>query len=100
MCTILLAWRHLPGAPILLAANRRGLVARPGLGPRLLRETAPLVAGGQDALAGGTWLAVREDGAVAAVTNRRTADRDPTRRSRGELPLMLLDSAGEADAER
>lgn len=100
MCTILLAWRHLPGAPILLAANRDELLARPSLGPRLLRESPRLVAGGQDALAGGTWLAVREDGAVAAVTNRRSGDRDPTRRSRGQLPLVLLDTASDAEAEQ
>jgi len=99
MCTILLAWRHVPGAPVMLAANRDELLARPSLAPRLLREQ-PLVAGGQDALAGGTWLAVREDGAVAAVTNRRSGDRDPTRRSRGELPLALLDTPDDAAAER
>ena len=97
MCTILLAWQHRSGTPIVLAANRDELLARPSLEPRVLRR-APLVAGGQDAVAGGTWLAVREDGTVAAVTNRRTGERDPTRRSRGELPLMLLDTATDDDA--
>jgi hypothetical protein len=91
MCTILLAWRVVPGVPVILAANRDELVARPSLPPLVLRSE-PLIAGGQDALAGGTWLAVRADGAVAAVTNRRTGERDPQRRSRGELPLMLLEA--------
>lgn len=98
MCTILLAWRAIPGAPIVLAANRDELLDRPTLPPHLLVQQ-PLIAGGQDALAGGTWLAVRGDGAVAAVTNRRSEFRDQQRRSRGELPLALLQTAGDAEAQ-
>lgn len=97
MCTILLAWRVVPGAPIVLAANRDELLDRPTLPPHVLVEQ-PLIAGGQDALAGGTWLAMRSDGAVAAVTNRRSEFRDPQRRSRGELPLALLRTASDAEA--
>jgi uncharacterized protein with NRDE domain len=97
VCTILLAWRALPGAPIVLAANRDELLDRPSLPPHVLQH-APLIAGGQDALAGGTWMAVRGDGAVAAVTNRRSEFRDPQRRSRGELPLRLLDQPTDAAA--
>lgn len=97
MCTILLAWRAVPGAPIVLAANRDELLDRPSLPPHLLVET-PLIAGGQDVLAGGTWMAVRGDGAVAAVTNRRSEFRDPARRSRGELPLALLRTDGDGEA--
>jgi uncharacterized protein with NRDE domain len=97
MCTILLAWRVIPGAPVVLAANRDELLDRPSLPPHVLSEQ-PLIAGGQDVLAGGTWLAVRAGGAVAAVTNRRSEFRDPKRRSRGELPLALLRTAGDAAA--
>jgi uncharacterized protein with NRDE domain len=97
VCTILLAWRAVPGAPIVLAANRDELLDRPSLAPLVLRER-PLIAGGQDVLAGGTWMAVRADGAVAAVTNRRSEFRDPKRRSRGELPLALLGADGDAAA--
>ena len=98
MCTILLAWRCLADAEFVLAANRDELVARPTAPPRRLSETPP-VYGGQDLLAGGTWLAVTPDGRVAAVTNRRaeTRDevgRDPCRRSRGELPVALLRAPG------
>jgi uncharacterized protein with NRDE domain len=98
MCTILLAWRIVPGTPIVLAANRDELLERASLPPHLLREGPPVVAGGRDVLAGGTWMAVREDGTVAAVTNRRSQARDPSRRSRGELPLMLLDTPDDAGA--
>ncbi|HYL72176.1 MAG TPA: NRDE family protein, partial [Candidatus Dormibacteraeota bacterium] len=94
MCTILIAWRCLEDAEFVVAANRDELVARPAAGPARLSEQ-PAVFGGRDLLAGGTWLAVRADGALAAVTNRR-ADvqdevmRDPSLRSRGELPLAVL----------
>ena len=97
MCTILLAWRAVPGAPVVLAANRDELLDRPTLPPHVLVER-PRIAGGQDALAGGTWMAVRADGAVAAVTNRRSEFRDPQRRSRGELPLALLRTGGDEEA--
>lgn len=94
MCTILLAWRCVDGADFVLAANRDELLDRPAVPPHLL-STDPPVAGGQDLLAGGTWLAVDAHGRVAAVTNRRLPGatevvRDPDRRSRGEIPLRLL----------
>ena len=38
----------------------------------------------------GTWLAVNKHGVVAGLTNRPSPrGRDPTKRSRGELPLLL-----------
>ena len=97
MCTILIAWRCLEDADFVVAGNRDELVARPAAGPARLSEQ-PAVFGGLDLLAGGTWLAVRADGALAAVTNRRadTQDevmRDPSLRSRGELPLVVLREA-------
>jgi len=98
VCTILLAWRTVPGAPIVLAANRDELLDRPTLPPHVLVEQ-PLIVGGQDVLAGGTWMAVRAGGTVAAVTNRRSEFRDPKRRSRGELPIALLRSAGDGEAQ-
>src|SRR5579864_3028346 len=94
MCTILLAWRCVDGADFVLAANRDELIDRPAAPPHLL-STDPPVAGGQDLLAGGTWLAVDAGGRVGAVTNRRVPGttevvRDASRRSRGEIPLLLL----------
>ena len=44
--------------------------------------------GGRDELSGGTWLAVNEHGVCAGLTNQPLGDaKDPTKRSRGELPL-------------
>ena len=45
---------------------------------------------GRDATAGGTWLAVRPDGAFAAVTNWREPGARAGGRSRGELPVAVL----------
>ena len=100
MCTILLAWRCVDGADFVLAANRDELIDRPAAPPHLL-STDPAIAGGQDLLAGGTWLAVDAQGRVGAVTNRRLPDatevvRDPNRRSRGEIPLRLLTAGDES----
>ena len=58
------------------------------------------MAGGRDLLAGGTWLAVSRDGRVCAVTNRRVpgtdeVQRDPDRRSRGDIPVHVLTAVGE-----
>lgn len=56
-----------------------------------LGEAEPRIVGGRDELAGGTWLAVNEHNVLAGLTNLPTKNgaRDPTRRSRGELPLLL-----------
>jgi uncharacterized protein with NRDE domain len=100
VCTILLAWKCHPGTPILLAANRDELIARPSAPPGPLL-TDPLIVGGRDLVAGGTWLAVAADGTICAVTNRHApegppAAPDPARRSRGEIPVAMLttDPAG------
>src|ERR1700689_1191804 len=56
----------------------------------VLRDRDPRVLGGRDELAGGTWLAVNEHGVVAGLTNQPVASgRDPSKRSRGELPLAF-----------
>ena len=80
----------------MLAANRDELIARPSAPPGVLSET-PLIVGGRDLVAGGTWLAVAASGAVCAVTNRYSGDGppaapDPSRRSRGEIPVALLEA--------
>jgi uncharacterized protein with NRDE domain len=96
MCTILLAWKCHPRTPIVLAANRDELIARPSAPPGML-SADPLILGGRDLVAGGTWLAVGADGTICAVTNRHPAEGppdapDPTRRSRGEIPVALLET--------
>lgn len=93
MCTILLSWAPGTAAPVLLAANRDELRARPSDEPRAL---APGVFGGRDRLAGGTWLAVARHG-LAAITNISGMPPRPDAPSRGRLPLDALAGTLAAD---
>jgi uncharacterized protein with NRDE domain len=98
MCTLIALHRCIPGATLVVAANRDEFEDRPAFGPAL-RETergtllAPL-----DAQAGGTWLGVGRAGMFAAITNRRSDAPDPRRRSRGLLVLDALAADSAADA--
>ena len=90
MCLLVMLVGTQPDVPLVIAANRDELLERPAVGMAVLRETSPRVLGGRDELAGGTWLAVNDAGLVVGLTNRPTAgERDPTKRSRGELPIAL-----------
>jgi uncharacterized protein with NRDE domain len=83
-----------------IGANRDEVLERPATAMTVLRASGPRVLGGRDELAGGTWLAVNEHGVVAGLTNRpaSVAGRDPTKRSRGELPLALASHATAREA--
>lgn len=90
MCLLIVLAQMHPDIPLIVGANRDELLDRPARPMTVLREAGPRVLGGRDELAGGTWLAVNEAGVVAGLTNRPTkARRDPTKRSRGELPIAL-----------
>src|SRR3954467_9657176 len=100
MCTVVVVWRWRENVPLVVAANRDELLARPSDPPLLLEQDPPRW-GGRDLVAGGTWLAVDPAGLVAAVTNRHPGgeipERDPQRNSRGRLPLdALAGTSGEA----
>ena len=93
MCTLVL--QQEPGALLAVSGNRNELLRRPALGPRVLDGVlAP-----HDALAGGTWLGLNARGLFVCVTNRRGAQLDPKRKSRGLLVLEAL-QAGSARALR
>ena len=97
MCLLTVLFNVHPEAPVVVAGNRDERYARPAKPLQALRSAAPRVLGGLDVLARGTWLAVNEYGVFAGLTNRpAAAGRDPSRRSRGELPLLL---AGYPDAD-
>jgi uncharacterized protein with NRDE domain len=101
MCTLILLDRVVPGVPIVVAANRDEFFARPAAPPALFRSDeagrASFVAP-QDLEAGGTWMGVNERGLFAGLTNRRNANPQPERRSRGLLVRDALARAGTADA--
>jgi uncharacterized protein with NRDE domain len=89
MCLVVLAYRVVQGFPIVVAANRDELYSRGGEPPQVLARN-PLIWGGRDPAASGTWLGVNEYGVVAALTDRPAENPVATRRSRGLLCLDAL----------
>ena len=82
MCLIVVAHRVSPAQPLVLAANRDELHARP-TDVAAFWPDAPQVLGGRDRAGGGSWLAITREGRWAAVTNLRAAE--PRSKSRGAL---------------
>jgi len=92
MCTLLVVVPA-PGGVLQVAANRDEFLARPASGPARW-PGAPAVLAPRDELAGGTWLGVNAHGLFVGVTNRRGAERDPQRSSRGQLVADALRFCG------
>jgi uncharacterized protein with NRDE domain len=91
MCLLVVASRIVPAEPLIVGANRDEVLDRPSTPVTVLSPGPPRVVGGRDELSGGTWLAVNRDGVCAGLTNQPLGDaKDPTRRSRGELPLVAV----------
>jgi uncharacterized protein with NRDE domain len=95
MCTLILIHRHVPGAPLLVAANRDEYYDRPAAGPEIWSSSRwGTVLTPRDLRAGGTWLGLNRAGIFAAVTNRPAntpvQTPDPDRESRGHLVLDAL----------
>ena len=94
MCTLILLRRPGHEWPLILAANRDEMIARPWREPARHWPDRPEVVAGQDELAGGSWLGVNDHGVVAGVLNRHgSLGPAPGQRSRGELVLEALDHA-------
>lgn len=90
MCTLAFYFQTFSQYPIIAAANRDESLTRPSATPHQLWSN-PWIYGGQDLLAGGTWLGISEHGILAAVLNRHTGrPADPRCRSRGILCLEAL----------
>jgi len=99
MCTLAFYFQQFQALPLIVAANRDEFFSRPSAPPQVLVEK-PLVFGGKDLLAGGTWLGVNEQGLLAGILNRRAnPEQTPgTRRSRGLLCLDILQAKNPAEA--
>lgn len=89
MCTLIAAVRPSPTLPLVIAANRDELTARPAT-PPFLWPGEPAVVSPRDDLAGGTWLGLNAHGLFVGVTNRAGNPRDDARRSRGALVADAL----------
>jgi len=98
VCTLIALVRQVPGAPLVVAANRDEFYDRPAEGPALRRMPQGVIVAPRDVRAGGTWLGLNEFGLFAALTNRRGADPDPSRRSRGLLVLEALGARSALEA--
>lgn len=93
MCTLAFYFHAFPHHPIVAGANRDESLTRPSAVPLQL-WSSPWIYGGQDLLAGGTWLGINAHGILVAILNRHTArPLDPLRRSRGLLCLDALKHA-------
>jgi len=75
MCLIAIAHNASPKFPLVVAANRDELYARPTRPAHVWEDDARIV-GGLDLRAGGTWLALRRGGRFGAITNVRGAGRE------------------------
>ncbi|HSX61369.1 MAG TPA: NRDE family protein [Tahibacter sp.] len=84
MCLLLVAVDVVPGRPLLLLGNRDEFHARASAAAAPWPDL-PGVFGGRDLEAGGSWLAMHENGRVAAVTNVRLLNAQRGPRSRGDL---------------
>ena len=89
MCLLVVLYRVVDDAPILIAANREERFDRPTLVPRLYRGPPRYVCG-LDLQENGTWLGVNEHRLFVAVTNRARPGLTASPRSRGLLCLDLL----------
>jgi uncharacterized protein with NRDE domain len=98
MCTLIALHRTVPGAWLVVAANRDEFYDRPAEGPTLRSTLSGRIAAPLDVEAGGTWLGVGRTGLFAAVTNVAGGERDPTRRSRGLLVVEALAATSAREA--
>lgn len=84
MCILLIAIDSVPGWPLVLLGNRDEFHSRPSTPVQPWAGHADCI-GGLDLLAGGSWLAQRNDGRFAAVTNLRSGLPAQAPKSRGLL---------------
>jgi uncharacterized protein with NRDE domain len=97
VCILLVAIRHDPRFPLVVAANRDEYYDRPAA-PASLWQDSPGLLAGRDLSEGGTWLGVTRSGRFAALTNVR----EPGRRlnnapSRGSLVRAFLEGTETPD---
>jgi Transport and Golgi organisation 2 len=89
MCTLVVAVGVSASLPLVVAANRDELLARPAV-PPFLWPGAPRVVAPRDEVALGTWLGLNENALFVGVTNRAGAAPDRSLRSRGALVAEAL----------
>ena len=97
MCLILVAYRVTPGFPLIVAANREEIHARPAERAAFWKDRPEILAG-RDLKAMGAWMGVARTGRFAAVTNFRGGHDPNAAESRGLLVTRFLEDASTASA--
>lgn len=98
MCVLVTWLQKIPGYPVVVAANRDEMYARPARSPFIWpadERGGPILAP-RDEQAGGTWWAISASGLFVGITNRAGSPPDPARRSRG---LLVSDMARSANLQ-
>ncbi|MBL8739190.1 MAG: NRDE family protein [Planctomycetes bacterium] len=91
MCSLVVLRGFHADHPIVVAANRDERRDRPAAPPGLWRGQRHRVLSPRDREAGGTWLAIDEQGRFAGLTNLAGTPPVPEAPSRGHLPHLALD---------
>lgn len=90
MCILFLAYRTHPDYPLILAANRDEMYARPTKAAHFWEDDENILAG-RDLKRGGTWLGITKTGRFAALTNyRNPKENQENKRSRGHIVKNFL----------
>jgi len=89
MCLILVAWKVHAAYPLVVAANRDELHARPASQAAFWPDHPEILAG-RDLQAKGTWLGLARNGRFASVTNYRGGHDPNAAESRGALVSRFL----------
>ncbi|XP_039170549.1 transport and Golgi organization 2 homolog [Eucalyptus grandis] len=90
MCIAAFVWQAHPLYPLILVLNRDEYHNRPTKPVEWWEEIEIL--GGRDEIAGGTWLACSREGRVAFLTNVLELHTLNEAKSRGDLPVLFLES--------
>jgi len=90
MCILFLAYRIHPDYPLILAANRDEIYARPTKSAHFWENDENILAG-KDLKQGGTWLGITKSGRFAALTNYRNPNENQkNKQSRGHIVRNFL----------
>ncbi len=89
MCLILVAWKVHAAFPLVVAANRDELHARPAAQAAFWPDHPEILAG-RDLQAKGTWLGIARNGRFASVTNYKGGHDPSAAESRGALVTGFL----------
>ncbi|XP_071725019.1 uncharacterized protein [Rutidosis leptorrhynchoides] len=92
MCISAFVWQAHPLYPLLLLQNRDEFHNRPTKPVAWWDDDHGHILGGRDEIAGGTWLACSRKGRVAFLTNVLELHTFPEAKSRGDLPVLFLNS--------